>query len=98
MYYRQTSIQGENFRIIYGSKLHRRFGNSIYARIWNHKEEAKYLHSEVAVSTNTYSHKKQQQSYTRPIQNGEVKDIANVSEIVNISMLAKKNKSTIFAI
>jgi hypothetical protein len=60
------------------------------------KEEAKYLHSEVAVSTNTYSHKNNNSPILVLYKNGEVKDIANVSEIVNISMLAKKEQKYYF--
>lgn len=53
-------------------------------------EETKYLYSEVTVSTNTYSHKNNNSPIFILYPNGVVKDIANVTEILDISMLSKE--------
>ncbi len=54
------------------------------------KEEARYFYSEVTVSTNTYSHKNNNSPIYILYPNGEVKDIAEVSEILDISLLTKE--------
>ena len=53
------------------------------------KEEAHYFYSEVTVSTNTYSHKNNNSPIYSLYPNGEVKDIAEVTEILDISQLTK---------
>ena len=59
-------------------------------------EEAEYLHSEVAVSANTYSHKANNSPIYILQQDGTVDDLANVSEIVNISLLSREEKKYYF--
>lgn len=54
------------------------------------KELAHYFYSEVSVSTNTYSHKNNNSPIYILYPNGQVKDIADVSEILDISMMTKE--------
>ena len=60
------------------------------------KNEAEYLFSEVSVSTNTYSHKNDNCPINILYKDGTIKDIAEASEILNISMLSKKEKKYYF--
>ena len=67
-----------------------RLENEYIAKMGITKEEAHYFFSEVTVSTNTYSHKNNNSPIYILYPNGEVKDIAEVTEILDISQLTKE--------
>ncbi|MBQ0030828.1 MAG: HD domain-containing protein [Paludibacteraceae bacterium] len=60
------------------------------------EEESKYLHSELTVSTNTYSHKNNNSPIFIKQKDGRVEEILNTSEILDITMLSKEEKKYYF--
>lgn len=66
--------------------------NEYVKRLGISKGDAHYFYSEVTVSTNTYSHKNNNSPIYILYPDGNVKDLAEVSEIIDISMLSKESE------